>query len=356
METETGILKGPGGTMRNKTLSNSLKRKVGSMSNESFISLFMVSVLFGLYGLACLVVPNFYLPQNILNLITNNWYLIILGIGVTFLLITGNFDMSVGGVIAMTGVLSVYFSQSADPLKNPLAVGLGLPYGLAIGLALLCALIIGAVNAFFIVKLKVPSIIITLGTMMLARGIGQVITHGAQRNTSLPDIFGVIGNVSIKGTSIKLSVLIMVILVIIAVIMEKKTIFGRRTYLIGANNEAARLSGVRVQRHLTSLYLTSALLAGITGILMASEFKAGISNRAIGFEFDALVIALLGGTNINGGFGSVLGTVVGALILVVVTSAATGLLLSPDWQFLLKGGVTFLAILAQRYALDKRNG
>ncbi|TFG63806.1 MAG: ABC transporter permease [Spirochaetales bacterium] len=326
------------------------------MSNESFLTLFMIIVLVLLFGIACIAVPNFYKPQNIINLVTNYWYVIILGIGVTFLLITGNFDMSVGGVIAMTGVLSVYFSQGANVSQNVLANGLGLPYGIAIALALVCALIIGAVNAFFIAKLKVPSIIITLGTMMIARGIAQVVTHGAQRNTSLPDVFGVIGNVAIRGTSIKVSILVMVFLVIVAVIIEKKTIFGRRTYLIGANSTAARLSGVKVGTQLTTLYLTSALLAGITGILLASEFKSGISNRAMGYEFDALVIVLLGGTSIAGGFGSVLGTVVGALILSVVTSSATGLLLSPDWQFTLKGIVTFLAILAQRYALDRRKG
>lgn len=326
------------------------------MSNETFISLFMVSVLVVLFGIACIFVPNFYLLQNIINLVTNYWYIIILGIGVTFLLTTGNFDMSVGGVIAMTGVLAVYFSQAANVSQNALANGLGFPYGIAVVLALACAMGIGAVNAFFIAKLKVPSIIITLGTMMVTRGIAQVVTLGAQRNTSLPDSFGVVGNISIPGTSIKISVLIMVVLIITAVFVERKTIFGRRTYLIGANAEAARLSGVKVGKHLTLLYLTSALLAGLTGILLASEFKAGVSSRAMGYEFDALVITLLGGTSIAGGFGSVLGTVVGALILSVVTSAATGMLLSPDWQFFLKGVVTFLAILAQRFALDRRRG
>ena len=104
------------------------------------------------------------------------------------------------------------------------------------------------------------------------------------------------------------------------------------------------------------LYVLSGLLAGITGILLASEFKAGVSSRATGYEFDALVVALLGGVSISGGFGSVVGMFVGAIILSVVTSSATGLLLSPDWQFTLKGIVTFLAILAQRFALDRRNG
>jgi ribose/xylose/arabinose/galactoside ABC-type transport system permease subunit len=333
------------------------KQFIGSrLSDESFITLFMVGVLILVFILASLVVPNFSKPQTILNLITNNWFLIILGIGVTFVLITGNFDMSVGGNIALTGVLAVYFSQSANVSQNALANGLGLPYVAAVGLALLCSMGIGGVNAFFIAKLKVPSIIVTLGTMMLARGTAQVITQGAQRNTSLPDAFGLLGSLGIPGTSIRLSLIVMIVLVIAAFLFEKKTVFARRIYLIGANSEAARLSGINVTKYLTALYIASALLAGIVGILLASEFKSGVSSRATGYEFDALVIALLGGVSIAGGFGSVLGMFVGALILSVVTSAATGLLLSPDWQFILKGVVVFLAIVGQRYTLDKRKG
>ncbi len=328
----------------------------GKMSNESFITFLMIGVLVILFGIAVVFVPNFYQPQNMLNLITNNWFTVIIGIGVTFLLITGNFDLSVGGVIAMTGVLAVYFSQAANVSQNALANGLGLPYGLAIALALCGAMGIGAINAFFVVRLKVPSIIVTLGTMFVARGIAQVITQGAQRNTSLPDVFGVVGNMALPGTTIKVSVLIMLVLLIIAFIFERKTVSGKRTYLIGANAEAARLSGINVNRHLTTLFILSSLLAGITGILLASEFKAGVSSRALGYEFDALVVTLLGGVSIAGGFGSVLGMFVGALILSVVTSAATGLLLSPDWQFTLKAIAVFIAILAQSYFLSRRKG
>jgi ribose/xylose/arabinose/galactoside ABC-type transport system permease subunit len=330
-------------------------RSGNRMSNETFITLFMLGVLVVIFLIACLIVPNFYKPQNIINILTNNWYIVIIGIGVTFLLITGNFDMSVGGVIAMTGVLSVYFAQASNVSRNVLANGLGLPYGVAIALALLCAMGVGGINAFFVARLKVPSIIVTLGTMMLARGAGQVVTQGAQRNTSLPDVFGVIGNAAIPGSTLKISVLIMVVLLIIAFIFERRTVAGRRTYLIGANQEAARLSGIKVGSHLSALFILSALLAGITGILLTSEYKAGLSSRAMGYEFDALVVALLGGVSIAGGFGSVLGMFVGAIILSVMTTAATGLLLSPDWQFTLKAVVTFVAILAQRWALDRRN-
>jgi ribose transport system permease protein len=330
-------------------------RSGNRMSNETFITLFMLGVLVVIFLVACLIVPNFYKPQNIINILTNNWYIVIIGIGVTFLLITGNFDMSVGGVIAMTGVLSVYFAQASNVSRNVLANGLGLPYGVAITLALLCAMGVGGINAFFVARLKVPSIIVTLGTMMLARGAGQVVTQGAQRNTSLPDVFGVIGNAAIPGSTLKFSVLIMVVLLIIAFIFERRTVAGRRTYLIGANQEAARLSGIKVGSHLSTLFILSALLAGITGILLTSEYKAGLSSRAMGYEFDALVVALLGGVSIAGGVGSVLGMFVGAMLLSVMTAAATGLLLSPDWQFTLKAVVTFVAILAQRWALDRRS-
>jgi len=326
------------------------------ISNEMFVVLLMIGVLVAIIVIAALFIPGFYRGQTLVNLVTNNWYIVIIGIGVTFLLITGNFDLSTGGVIALTGVLAVYFSQASNVSQNELANGLGFPYPVAVILALLGAMSIGALNAFFVVRLRVPSIIVTLGTMMLARGTAQVITQGAQRNTSLPDVFGVIGNAQIPNTTIKYSVVIMIVLVIIAFIFERKTVQGRRTYFIGANSAASRLSGVNVTRHLTLLFILSSLLAGITGLLLASEFKAGVSSRAMGYEFDALVVTLLGGVSIQGGFGSVLGMFIGAIILSTVQSAATGLLLSPKWQFTLKAIAVFMAIMAQGYFLRKRQG
>jgi len=326
----------------------------GKMSNESFITLSMFIVIIVVIGFASIFVPNFYRPQNIINLVTNFWYIIALGIGVTFLLITGNFELSVGGVAAMTGVLSVYFCQSAGTSPNVLANGLGLPYGVAVALALLAALGIGAINAFFVAKLKVASIVVTLATMSFSRGIAQIVTRGAQRNTSLPDVYGVVGNIFVVG-SLKLAVFIMIFFVIIAAIIEKRTVFGRRTYLIGANMQAARLSGVKVAKHITILYLISSFLAGVVGILLASEYISGTSSRIMGVEFDVLVVTLLGGTAITGGFGSVIGTAIGTVILAVIASASTGLLLRPEWQFILKSVIVFIAIMAQRFALSRRN-
>ena len=326
----------------------------GKISNESYLNRVMFLVLIVLFALASIFIDKYFSTKTALNLIANNWYIVILGIGVTFLLVSGHLDMSVGGIVAMAGVLSAYFCQPANEGFSDLGQGLGLPYGVAIVLTLLVCLFIGLLNAIFIAKMRVASIIVTLGTMSIARGIGQVAALGAQRSAGLPDIFGTIGNVPLFGP-IKIAAAIAAILVVIALFVEKKTSFGRRTYLIGANREAARLSGVKVELHIGLLYMISALLAGITGILLASEMKAGISTRGTGFEFNALVVTLLGGASIDGGVGSVLGMVIGALILGVVSSAAYGLLLRPEWQFILKAIVTFLAIIAQRYLLDQRN-
>jgi len=324
------------------------------MSDETFITLLVASVAVGLFLIASIVVPNFFQLLNMLNLVTNNWAVISLGVGVTFLLVSGNFDLSVGGIVALSGVLAVWFSQSTDG-HNALSTGLGLPYWLAVLCALGGALAIGGLNALFVVRLRIPSIIVTLGTMMLARGIAQVVTQGSQRNTNLPDAFGVLGNMTMFGTSLKLPVVLMVVLLIIAIFIEKKTIFGRLTFWIGANAVAARLSGIDKSKHVTYLYLFSSVIAGIVGILLASEFKSGYSNRGTLMEFDALVIALLGGVAIAGGFGSVVGMFFGAIILAIVTSAATGLVLSPDWQYVLKAIAVFLAIIIQTWALARRN-
>jgi ribose transport system permease protein len=325
----------------------------GKMSNESFIVLSMFGVLIIFFTAASLSVPRFFDIHTISNQLSQQAELIILSIFVTFLIISGNFDLSVGGVVGLGAVLSAYFCQSPTGAGMELARGLGMPYGVAILAAILCCMCIGAINAFFVTRLKVASIIVTLGTMSLARGIALIITQGSQRNAGLPHIFKKFGEFSLIGT-INASVILMVIFVIIALIIEKKTVFGRRTYYIGANPVAAKLSGIKVEKHISILYLSSSFLAGLIGVIMGSIHNAGISSLGEGFEFDALVITLLGGTSINGGFGSVMCAVVGAFILGIVSTSLNMLGLSPDIQTIVKGGITLIAILSQRFALDRR--
>ena len=326
---------------------------IGKMSNESFIVLSMFGVLIIFFIAASGFVPRFFDIHTISNQLSQQAELIILSIFVTFLLISGNFDLSVGGIVGLGAVLSAYFCQSPTGAGMELARGLGMPYGVAIVATLVCCMLIGAINAFFVTRLKVASIIVTLGTMSLARGIALIITQGSQRNAGLPYVFKKFGEFSLIGT-VNASVILMVIMVIIALVIEKKTVFGRRTYYIGANPVAAKLSGIKVERHISILYLASSFLAGLVGVIMGSIHNAGISSLGEGFEFDALVITLLGGTSIFGGFGSVMCAVVGAFILGIVSTSLNMLGLSPDIQTIVKGGITLVAILSQRFALDHR--
>jgi len=324
------------------------------MSNESFTVLCMFIVLVVLFTVTSLFVPRFLAMDTFSNLLSQQAELIILSVFVTFLLISGNFDLSVGGVVALGAVLSAWFCQSQSGAGMELARGLGMPYGLAVFLALLCCTAVGAINAFFITRLKVASIIVTLGTMSLTRGIAIIVTHGSQRGAGLPHVFKKLGAFSLAGP-VNTSVILMVIMVVIALIVEKKTVFGRRTYYIGANSVAANLSGIKVDKHISILYLGSSFLAGLVGVIMGSIHGAGSSSLAAGFEFDVLVIALLGGTSIFGGFGSVMCAVVGAFIIGIVSTSLNMLNLSSHIQTIVKGSITLIAILAQRFALDRRN-
>ena len=331
-----------------------IKDSQGKISNLTFIILAMLGVLLVVFIGASLMVPRFFDINTMSNLLVQQSELIIIGIGVTFIVITGRLDLSVGGVVALAAVLSAYFAQANTRLEFSLSSGLGFPYWLAVILTLICCMAIGAINAFFIVKFKIASIIVTLGGMSLARGIAMIIARGAQRNVGLPPAFGFLGRYSVVGT-INLAVCIMLVLVIAAVFVEKKTVFGRNLFLIGSNKTAADLSGVKTDKQIAQLYILSSFFAGITGILMASKFCSGNSSIANGYEFDALVITVLGGTSIHGGFGSVICAVIGAFILGILSTSVNMLGYPPASQLLVRGFVIVIAILAQRYALNKRN-
>lgn len=330
-------------------------RAGSKVSNLTFINFSMLAVMFIVFIVASIVVPRFFSVNNISNLIAQQAEVIILGIGITYLLISGYFDMSIGGTVALGAVLSAYFCQAKVDGAYDLATGLGMNYGVAVFLTLLCCVGIGAINAFFIVKMKVNSVVVTFGTMAIARGIAMIVSKGAQRISGLPPEFKEIGQFTVIGT-INLAVIIMLVLLVLALVIQNKTIFGRRIYLIGANPTAAKLSGIKVGRDVSILYLVSALLAGITGIIMASRFNAGNCSLGTGYEFDALVVTVLGGTSIFGGFGSVTCAVVGAFILGILSTSVNMLGFPPSMQLLVKGFVIVIAILAQRLALDKRGG
>lgn len=331
------------------------KTLLSGLNDESFVILFMVIIMLVVFGIACILVPNFGSASNIFAILTNNWYLVVLGIGATFIVKTGNMDMSLGGILAMANVLVAWFCQRPDATR-PLDIGFGMPFWEAAVVTILCCMVIGLLNAFFIAKLHVASLIITLGTGFLARGVAQIVAHGSVRCNNIPAEFGNIGKGFVGNTPIKYSVVLMLAILIIFLIIEKKTVFGRTTYFVGANKQAAKISGLKPDKHLAMLFIINSVLAALVGIMLASEFMAGSASKGEGYEFDALCVTLLGGTSASGGFGSVLGAFIGAMLFSMVTNASGGLLLSPGWTYVLKGGVTFFAIIAQRIALDKRKG
>jgi ribose/xylose/arabinose/galactoside ABC-type transport system permease subunit len=260
----------------------------------------------------------------------------------------------VGGVAACAGVLAAYFCQPPiTALSAPLSHGLGMGILPATLLTLVICAVIGAINAYFVVKVRVASVIVTLGTMYMARGIAVLVTQGAQRNVGLPDEFEVLGHLTFGGV-ISLPVVIMVGLVLVSIIVEKRTVFGRRMYFIGANPMAAEISGIRVKRHVAILYIVTAVLAGFTGIILASKFKSGRGYAASGYEFNALVMTVLGGTSITGGFGSVISLVIGALILGILSTSLNQLGLHPAAQTIAQGAIILMAVIAQRFALEQR--
>ncbi|MDY7546606.1 ABC transporter permease [Glaciimonas sp. Gout2] len=239
-----------------------------------------------------------------------------LGIGATCVIITGGIDLSVGSVLALSGVVA------ALAVKAGVAVPLGMFLGILVGA--LC----GAINGFFITNLKLPPFIATLGMMLVARGVALQIT-GARPVSGLGDAFGVLGNGAlfriVKETTngfpdvvfpgIPYPVIIMVVLAVLVSIMLSRTTFGRHIYAVGSNAEAARLSGVNVARVTLSTYVISGALAGLAGCVLMSRLVTAQPNEGVMYELDAIASAVIGGTSLIGGIGTISGTAIGAFVI-----------------------------------------
>ena len=239
-----------------------------------------------------------------------------LGIGATCVIITGGIDLSVGSVLALSGVVAA------------LAVKAGVPVPLGMVLGILVGALCGAINGFFITNLKLPPFIATLGMMLVARGVALQIT-GARPVSGLGDEFGVLGNGAlfriVKETTngfpdvvfpgIPYPVIIMVVLAVLVSIMLSRTTFGRHIYAVGSNAEAARLSGVNVARVTLSTYVISGALAGLAGCVLMSRLVTAQPNEGVMYELDAIASAVIGGTSLIGGIGTISGTAIGAFVI-----------------------------------------
>jgi ribose/xylose/arabinose/galactoside ABC-type transport system permease subunit len=275
--------------------------------------------------------PRFIRGTNLMYILIQNSFVIIAGCAVTLLMISGQIDLSIGSTVCLAGMVHAYFARAGQPVEISLLIALGV------------SVVVGLLNATMVVKLGITPFIATLGTMYMGRGISYLISDGLVIREGLPDSFSYIGTESLGPVPIILVALVGVVAVFI--VLEKKSVLGKYSIAIGGNRTAAVLSGINSDALVMVLYVLASLFAGFAGILMASRLAVGDPNIGIGFEFDVIVAVILGGTSLAGGEGSILGMIIGAL---VIGSLGTGLKLMNVFTFfqsIMKGIVLVLAVL-----------
>ena len=320
--------------------TNSTPAKELLVKSQSLIALVLMVVAMSLLSDSFLTVDNSW---NILRQISVN---LCLSIGMTLIILSGGIDLSVGAILALSGAIA------AGVLKNGIAVPMydvllqftltgAIICGLAVGLLL------GWFNGFVITRFKLPPFVATLGMFSIARGLTMLWTGGFPV-TGLGPGFGYIGTGIFLG--VPMPVWITVVLVGVFVTITRKTKFGRYLYAVGGNERAALLTGLRVNRIKVWVYTLGGGLAGIAGLLVTARLDSAQPNAGLGYELDSIAAVVIGGTSLSGGRGSVLGTVLGCLIIGVLNNGLFLLNVSPFWQQVVKGGVILLAV-----ALDKMN-
>ncbi|MFC0471599.1 ABC transporter permease [Halalkalibacter kiskunsagensis] len=302
-------------------------------SQEIFNNLGMVIILFLLIVVMMIVAPNFTEPSNILNILRQSSITAILAAGMTLVILTGGIDLSVGSILALSGVISVMLSNAGVPVPIAMLAGVGVGY------------LVGAINGYFTAKPKLPSFIVTLGSMTYVRGLAFVIT-GGYPVVLASENFKFIGSGYILG--IPTPIYVMTLVYIVMFIMLKYTMFGRHIYSVGGNEEASRLTGIKVERTLINVYSISGMLAGVAGVVMAGRLFTGQPMVGVGAELDAIAAVILGGTSFVGGFGRIQGTIIGVLIVAVLTNGMTLLNVDYYWQQVVKGLVIVIAVLLDR--------
>ncbi len=278
---------------------------------DRFITFGAVIALFIFFSITA---QNFFTVRSVLTLALQTSAVTIMGIGVTFTIITGGIDLSIGSIIALAGTVAVMVAIAGVPIWLSMIIGL------------LVGAVCGYLNGLMVTKLKLPPFIATLGMMMVARGVALTITNA--NAMPAPEGFGELGNGTIFGTGpqfpgISYPVLIMIAVAFIFHFILSKTRTGRYTYAVGSNEEAARLSGIKVNQVKNIAYIISGLLAGLVGIILASRMITSQPNSAVGYELNAIASAVIGGTSLMGGVGTVGGTVIGSFIIGILTVGLT---------------------------------
>lgn len=310
------------GLLTKKTGNVSIIQRMGPLLGLAviFIALSVISSDF-------LTVSNMF---NVLRQISIN---ALIAFGMTFVILTGGIDLSVGAILALASAVT------AGLMKG------GMDTSLAVLIGLLMGTILGAVNGLLIWKGKVAPFIATLATMTVFRGLTLVYTEG-KPITGLSEDFAMIG----KGffLEIPMPIIWMILSFAILYIILKHTTFGRHVYALGSNEEATRLSGINTGKVKVLVYSISGLLAAVSGIILTSRLNSAQPTAGASYELDAIAAVVLGGTSLAGGKGWIVGTLIGAMIIGVLDNGLNLLNVSSFYQLVVKGGVILLAVLLDR--------
>lgn len=317
--------------IKNRRNSGSDRQKANkSQAWKNFIQVAgILPILLGICIIFSLVTPNFLSLGNLINVIRQASINIVLATGMTFVILTGGIDLSVGSILGVTAVVGVLVS---------LVPGLG---WFAVPAALIAGVCLGLLNGSLIAFLGLPPFIVTLGSYTALRGVAYLVANGTtviNRNLN----FAWVGN-SYVGP-IPWLVIIAFLAVLASWFVLRRTVLGRHIYAVGGNARAARLTGIKVSRVLLFVYGVSGLLSGLGGIMSASRLYSATGMLGQGYELDAIAAVILGGTSFTGGIGTIWGTLLGALIIALLNNGLTLMNVSFFWQLVVKGLVIIIAV------------
>ena len=282
----------------------------------------------------------FLTSQNITNILRQISINGILAVGMTFVILTGGIDLSVGSVVAITGVIA------GSLLKN------GTNWFIACLAALVISVICGILNGWLIAYIGFQPFIATLSTMTIGRGFAQVYSDGKPYMISDP-AFKKIGQGDFLG--IPIPIILLVIFCILGLVILMMTTFGRYVFAIGGNMSAAKLSGVRTQRIQTMVYVFSSICAWMVGLILAARISSGQPTAGESYEMDAIAATAIGGTSMNGGIGSLTGTIIGFIILGLLQNSMNLMNINSFWQQIVKGILIIVAVFLDMRTKGKKN-
>ncbi|BDG47530.1 MULTISPECIES: ABC transporter permease [Parageobacillus] len=290
----------------------------------------MLFILIALVILMSVLSPTFFTTGNLLNIVRQMSVVGIVAIGVTIVIITTGIDLSSGSVIALVSVVAASFAHpDTYPVAVPIIIGLGL------------GLLTGIINGTIISKANIAPFIVTLGMMTAARGAALLFSDGRPIG-NLSDSFRFIGQGTVAG--IPVPIIIFGFVGLVSYILLNKTKFGKYVYAIGGNEQAAIIAGVNVDKYKILVYAYAGLLSGLAGIILTSRISSGQPTAGMMYELDAIAAAVIGGTSLSGGIGTIGGTIIGALIIGVLNNGLDLLNVSPYWQQILKGVIITVAV------------